>query len=68
MALQMRDLLGELSGKVIGSIPYDPRLVSAALAGRPLEQHTDAERVLRIVHCLEDLESQGEQRELDRVE
>lgn len=68
MARQMMDLLGELSGKVIGSIPYNPDLVRAALAGRPLEQHTDRERVERIVQRLEDIASEGGRRPSDRSE
>lgn len=68
MALQMMDLLGELSGKVIGSIPHDPDLVRAALAGKPLEQHMNAERVERIVRCLEDIASRGNRDQSDSVE
>ena len=68
MALQMMDLLGELSGKVIGSIPHDPDLVRAALAGKPLEQHMNAERVERIVRRLEDIASRGNRDQSDSVE
>ena len=67
MVRQMMSLLGELSGKVIGSLPYDPELVSAALAGKPLAQQMESERVGRIVQRLEDIASRGDQRHSDRA-
>jgi len=71
MVHQMMSLLGELSGKVIGSLPYDPELVSAALAGKPLAQQMaqqmESERVGRIVQRLEDIASRGDQRHSDRA-
>jgi CO dehydrogenase maturation factor len=67
MVHQMMSLLGELSGKVIGSLPYKRELVSAALAGKPLAQQMESERVGRIVQRLEDIASRGDQRHSDRA-
>jgi CO dehydrogenase nickel-insertion accessory protein CooC1 len=67
MADQMMDLLGELRGKVIGSIPYEPALVSAALAGKPLENAMSTERVARTVRRLEDIASQWDLRHSEHI-
>jgi CO dehydrogenase maturation factor len=61
MADQMAGLLGELSKKVIGSIPNDPDLVRASLAGRRLDEHAASEEVDLIVQRLERIASEGDQ-------
>ena len=53
MAARMKELLGKLSAWVVGSIPYEPGLVSAALAGHPLDEHKAANNVEPIVQRLE---------------
>jgi len=67
MTDQMMDLLGELRGKVIGSIPYEPALVSAALAGKRLENAMSTERVARTVRRLEDIASQWDLRHSEHI-
>lgn len=67
MTDQMMDLLGELRGKVIGSIPYEPALVSAALAGKPLKNAMSTERVARTVRRLEDIASQWDLRHSEHI-
>jgi CO dehydrogenase maturation factor len=63
MAEQMMGLLGELAPKVIGSIPYDPDLVSTALAGRPLDRHAGSESVESLVRRLEHIVTDRERQE-----
>jgi len=53
MADQMAELLGDLRGKLVGSIPYDPGLVRASLAGVPLYQHAVPTEADFIVQRLE---------------
>ena len=67
MVDQMTRLLGELSRKVIGSLPYNPKLVSAALASRRLEGQLDPEHIERIVQRLEGIASQRERLMSDRI-
>jgi CO dehydrogenase maturation factor len=67
MADRMMRLLGDLAGRVIGSIPYQPDLVSAALAGRSLEGHPAFQAVEPIVHRLEHIASQVDPRPSDRI-
>jgi CO dehydrogenase maturation factor len=67
MVDQMMGLLGQLSGKIVGSIPYYPELVSAALAGYPLEQAMNMDAVGRIVRRLEDIALQRDGRRSGRV-
>lgn len=57
MAARMLELLGELSTRVIGQVPYVPQLAQAALAGTPLEQPPAAAHVGPIVERLEALAS-----------
>lgn len=52
-AAQMMDLLGELSARVIGSMPYIPQLAQAALSDRPLDEHLASRHVEPIVARLE---------------
>ena len=52
-AAEVMDLLGKLRDKVIGSLPYDARLVKAALSGRAIDEHGAAEQVEPIVQRLE---------------
>ena len=52
-AAQMMDLLGELSARVIGSIPYIPQLAQAALSDRPLNEHLASRHAEPIVARLE---------------
>jgi CO dehydrogenase nickel-insertion accessory protein CooC1 len=58
MAGQMMSLLEKLAEKVIGQLPYDPELVSAALAGRPLDRLAAREQVREIVQRLERIASE----------
>jgi CO dehydrogenase maturation factor len=53
MADQMRRLLNDLAERVVGSVPYLPELVSAALAGKALQQEAAFAAVERIVQRLE---------------
>jgi len=53
MAARMMDLLGELSVNVVGSLPYEPDLVSAALAGEPLDERKAADNVEALVQRIE---------------
>ena len=53
MEAQMMDLLGGLSTKVIGAVPYIPGLAQAALAGRPLDDQLASRQVEPIVARLE---------------
>ena len=57
MAARMLELLGELSTRVIGQVPYVPQLAQAALAGTPLDQSLAAAHVVPIVERLESLAS-----------
>jgi len=52
-AAQMMDLLGDLSTKVIGSVPYVPGLAQTALSGRPTDEHLAAQYLEPIVARLE---------------
>jgi CO dehydrogenase maturation factor len=67
MAEQMMGLLEELAAKVIGSIPYDPQLVSTALAGRPLERLVASESVENLVRRLEQIVSDRERQQKGSV-
>jgi CO dehydrogenase maturation factor len=62
MAVGVMDLLGKLRDKVVGSLPYDPRLVKAALSGRSIDEHGAAESVEPIVQRLEKAVSLHEQK------
>ena len=62
MAAGVMDLLGKLRDKVVGSLPYDPRLVKAALSGRAIDEHGAAESVEPIVQRLEKAVSLHEQK------
>lgn len=53
MASMMLALLGDLSSKVIGSIPYDPGLVRAGLSGSPVGELKAIENVEPVVQRLE---------------
>jgi CO dehydrogenase maturation factor len=53
MASMMLALLGDLSNKVIGSIPQDPGLVMAGLSGSPVGELKAIENVEPIVQRLE---------------
>jgi CO dehydrogenase maturation factor len=65
MADQMAGLLGDLSSRVIGSLPYDPGLVRASLAGRALNQHAVPEEADFIVQGLERIASERDECRLD---
>ena len=58
MSDRMMDLLGDLSDKVIGTLPYMTDLVKAALAGHPIDEHLAAKHVDPIVQRLEGIASQ----------
>jgi CO dehydrogenase maturation factor len=58
MSDQMIDLLGDLSDKVIGTVPYVTDLVKAALSGHPIDEHLAAKHVDPIVQRLEAVASQ----------
>ncbi|NCC27046.1 MAG: hypothetical protein EOM22_02550 [Gammaproteobacteria bacterium] len=58
MSDRMMDLLGDLSDKVIGTLPYMTDLVKAALAGHPIDEHLAAKHVDPIVQRLEAIASQ----------
>jgi CO dehydrogenase maturation factor len=58
MSDRMMDLLGELSDKVIGTVPYITDLVKAALSGHPIDEHLAAKHVDPIVQRLEAIASQ----------
>lgn len=60
MAASVMDLLGGLREKVVGSIPYDPDLVRAALSGRPISEHGVGKNVELIVQRLEKAASADE--------
>ena len=62
MAAGVMDLLGKLRDKVVGSLPYDARLVKAALSGRAIDEHGAAEQVEPIVQRLEKAVSVDEKR------
>lgn len=55
MAARMLELLGELGTKVIGQVPYAPKLAQAALAGTPLDHSLAAAYIGDIVERLEGL-------------
>lgn len=50
---QMMGLLGELSTRVVGSVPSIPGLAQAALSGRPLDEHLTSHHLEPIVARLE---------------
>jgi CO dehydrogenase nickel-insertion accessory protein CooC1 len=58
MSDRMMDLLGNLSDKVIGTVPYVTDLVKAALSGHPIDEHLAAKHVDPIVQRLEAIASQ----------
>jgi CO dehydrogenase maturation factor len=53
MEAQMMDLLGELSTKVIGSVPQIAGLTQAALSGRALDAHLASRHVASVIARLE---------------
>lgn len=63
MAGQMTSLLDALAEKVIGQLRYDPELVSAALDGRPLDQHAASEQVEALVQRPERIASDRDRRQ-----
>lgn len=58
MADQMMDLLGELSTKVIGSVPYVPGLAQAALSGSRIDAHLASRYIEPILARLEAVASE----------
>ncbi|MEJ2325738.1 MAG: adenylyl-sulfate kinase [Chromatiaceae bacterium] len=65
MADQMVGLLGDLSSKVIGSLPYDPGLVRASLAGRALNPQAVPAEADLLVQSLERIAPEGDECRLD---
>jgi len=57
MATLMMDLLGDLGDRVIGSLPYDPELIRAGLAGHAIGECKAIENVGRIMERLEQVVS-----------
>jgi CO dehydrogenase maturation factor len=65
MADQMAGLLGDLSSRVIGALPYDPGLVRASLAGRALNPQAVPAEADLLVQSLERIAPEGDECRLD---